>query len=167
MPAAVITPTISEYAAYENFFGKDSRYYLNRLERYQRGERYIFNGYAFLFGFFWFLYRKLYLEAIVLIGLLVVESILEELILDALFPEGGGRAVSWLFNLAVWTATGFLANMFYLRKAKRVVASVQELDAVSASERLARKGGISYWFLLPIVLVITAIIIYSRMNTEY
>lgn len=40
---------------YATYFKKDIEYYLNRLERYRNGNKYVFNVYAFFFGIFWFM----------------------------------------------------------------------------------------------------------------
>ncbi len=66
------------------YFGKNSDYYLDRWKEYKDGRKISFKPYAFLFGIFWFLYRKMYLIFLLIIVVLIVEGIVEDYILTEL-----------------------------------------------------------------------------------
>jgi len=72
---------MDDVTLYEAYFQKSKSYYLNRLDWYLKGQKYSFNLFAFLFGLFWFMYRKMYLEAAVIFLAMIVEGFLESFIL--------------------------------------------------------------------------------------
>jgi hypothetical protein len=46
---------------FKSFFRESTSYYLVVLEKHRSGKRFSFNVYAYLLGFLWLTYRKLYL----------------------------------------------------------------------------------------------------------
>jgi hypothetical protein len=57
---------------YDAYFGRSSDYYLEKLERAKIHNKITFNPYALLLGLFWFIYRKLWLEFLLIAVILVV-----------------------------------------------------------------------------------------------
>ena len=49
------------------YSGKQSEYYLEKYKSYKSGDKFSFSAWAFLVGVLWFLYRKLWFEALVII----------------------------------------------------------------------------------------------------
>lgn len=156
-----------ETTIYEQFFQRNSAYYLEKLQLLRQGKKFSFNFFAFLFGFFWFLYRKMYLESLVIAFILVLQSIAEVYIFEELF---GDRSVlyHWLVTFLIWTIIGFTANFLYLRKAERIVsrAFADNKDPELAQQYVLKKGGTSYLFLIIFVLVIAAFAIYLNLQAD-
>ena len=66
---------------YEDFFQKNNSYYLEQLKYYNNGKKFRFSYAALIFGLFWFLYRKMYLEFFLIFIFYYVETIFENTIL--------------------------------------------------------------------------------------
>lgn len=92
---------------------------------------------ALLFGPFWFLYRKLYLWAVILIGLIGAEL---ALLATALFPTIG-RLVLIVTGIGI----GVVANKIYVnwavQRVKAIRATVPDLH--QRQVQLKKKGGVS------------------------
>jgi hypothetical protein len=146
----------SDNALYEAFFQKQVAYYSEKLERFKNGEKYMFNVAAFFFGISWMLYRKMYIEAIALVGILFVEVLFEQLI----FSVVASKVISFLISLATGFAFGSLANFFYLQKAQRTV-ELAKATFITHEERLVyvkKNGGINTLALIIITLFIILLI---------
>lgn len=157
-----------ENMLYEAFFQRNAHYYLEKLEQEKNGRKYTFNIYAFLFGFFWFLYRKMYVAAFLLLSFLLIEGIAESYFLQFVADDMTVNIISWGINLIVWTLTGFMANHFYLKKASAVVNKINNeiLPEKDVLQYLKKKGGTSYIFLLPIILLALAFFIYNNYGLD-
>lgn len=152
-----------DVSLYEAYFQKGKPYYLNRLDRYLKGQQYSFNPFAFLFGLFWFMYRKMYIEAVVVLLAMMVEGFLESLIL----PENIGREkeqlVSIISTIVIATIIGFVGNYFYFRKAGKVIEKAKMKFAGSEEQIsfLKERGGVSYFFLVIILVIIVALYVFN------
>ncbi|MCW3108308.1 MAG: hypothetical protein JWQ09_2814 [Segetibacter sp.] len=146
---------------YSAYFKKDSEYYLNRLERYKNGDKYVMNGYAFFFGIFWFMYRKMYFEALIICMIIIAEGILEDQI-TANLDAGTNKIIGTITNIAVAVVISLFANSLYINKAERTInnAMLVEPDQEKLIGYLQKKGGVSYWFLIIAFGAIAAIIWY-------
>ncbi len=145
---------------YEAFFQKSKLYYLDKLIKFNAGQRYSFNFFAFLFGLFWFIYRKMYLEVILVIFLLVLEGALEELIV----PESLSKEAYVIGTLAVASIVGFLANNLYIRKANRTIQAAKAMsqDIETQKAYLNKKGGVSYIVLIVLLLLLLGLVFYGK-----
>jgi hypothetical protein len=147
----------NDNALYEVFFQKQVAYYFKQLERFNNGEKYMFNVAAFFFGISWMLYRKMYLETIAFVGILFVEVLFEQLIFSVL----ASKVISYLIGLATGFAFGTLANFFYLQKAQRTVALAKATFSTH-EERLVyvKKNGGTNTIAL-IIVVLCVIVLFS------
>lgn len=106
---------------------------------------------AFLFNGLWFVYRKMYLEALVIFGLHLL------LTLGSLhFIESRPRLVVNA-SLALIILEGFSGNWLYWRAANRKVAqawSTFKDDPSEAGRWLKTKGGTNLW-VIPLILGLT------------
>ena len=130
------------------YVGDEADYYLEMWRPLlKNGRGFVgFNWPATLFGAFWFLYRKMYgTGAAFLVLITVIGGI-------------GGYQQS----IPAWIMLGFLANLIYYRKAKRVVTKVRfdHPDDPVDSSMLAKIGGTNGTVIVVIVviLVIQAVI---------
>lgn len=151
------------YAAY---FQKSSAYYLKRLEEYKKGNKTIFNVYAFFFGIFWLMYRKMYKEAVIIILILFVEGVLENAVLKNL-PQQTQTSIDRILTIFFALVIGTAANSWYFRKAEKAVNDVtqQELDRDAQLKAIEAKGGVSYWFLLLLIATVGGVVLYF-LNTN-
>lgn len=160
---------MEDLTLYTAYFCNGSSYYLNKLERYKNGSPYLFNVYAFFFGIFWFMYRKLYVEGLIILIVIVVESLLESFITTG-FSETTGKTIGYAINIVMAIMVSMLANVLYLRKAQREVekAKLLNLDEDNLLKYLQQKGGVSYWFLVLAIVVLVCVFWYFfRLNNKH
>lgn len=139
------------------FFQRRYAYYTERAEQFEAGKKFTFNPYAFLFGFFWFLYRKLYAEAFIILLLVFAESLIETLILS-MFGLENNAAIDFLSGIACGIVIGFCANYLYIRKALKQVAIAQACAGdEEALAYMLKKGGTSVAPLLVILFIFVAV----------
>ncbi|MCC6723153.1 MAG: DUF2628 domain-containing protein [Saprospiraceae bacterium] len=145
---------------YEAFFQKSKSYYLDKLMRFNTGQEYRFNFFAFLFGLFWFVYRKMYVEAFIIIAFIIIEGLVEELVV----PESLSKVANIIATLAISTITGFLGNNLYIRKAHRTIIEAKEKfqDMEAQKTFLAKKGGVSFIVLIALFLLIFGVVFYNK-----
>jgi hypothetical protein len=140
------------------YFLIQSDYYFEKYKSYKSGDKIIFNVWPFLFGIFWFLYRKLWLEAFVILLLYLIIYTLNTGIAE---PDNEWL-VNSLFNIIIATGLGFSGNYFYLKNAEKKVQSV--LSTISDEKQrvrvLSKKGGVSLapYFLLFVFLSIMVVL---------
>jgi hypothetical protein len=122
---------------FRDYLGPQAEKYLLKFKRFSKTgvESFALTWHwpAFIFGFWWLLYRKLYIWALVALGLWLIPH----LALPAMF---------------IW---GAVANFLYYRQAKRKIGefrnrSVTALPAVT----LAEIGGVNRWVLVVAVLLV-------------
>lgn len=143
---------------FEAFFQKEKIYYHEQLQRLNNGERCAFNLAAFFFGMAWMLYRKMYVEVLVLFVVLFFEGFLEQLLIG----DNGPKFISIIINLVTAFFIGSLANFFYLQKAKRCVelVKVKFIDNQERIDLLKKKGGTNLVLLIVVVVIILVLIVY-------
>ena len=79
------------------YFGKQSEYYLEKYKSYKSGDKYSFSVWAFLVGVLWFLYRKLWLEAHVIILIYFIIERIGNAIFETQFYESDNLILAYLF----------------------------------------------------------------------
>jgi hypothetical protein len=157
------TSSVSDTELFGTYFQTSQRFYLDKLERYRNGEKYVFNVYAFFFGIAWFIYRKMYLEALIIFLILIAEGLLEGLLM-----QGSNYNINKMFDIAtsiiMGAITGYIANHLYFCKAEKVIefAKHKEPDDESLLEYIDKKGGTTWWFLLIIPAIVTALFVYNN-----
>ena len=145
---------------FETYFKRSKSYYLDRWIKFKDGQKITFNVFAFLFGLLWFIYRKMYIEALVLSTVILGEGILEILIL----PEDAGSTTNIMATILIATGAGLLGNYFYFRKAEKVVQNAKAKFSEFEQQKifLSNKGGVSYVFLIAIGAIILLFFIYNN-----
>jgi len=103
-----------------------------------------FNWGAFFFSGLWLPYRKMYTAAFILWGIILVESILEELLFVGILvkqetPPGFDRIV----GLVVGVVCGAYGNRWYLSHARRIISDIrsQGLPQDAVLRTIAERGG--------------------------
>ncbi len=110
------------------YIGPRAEYYLVKFKKFQTGPTDGFaltwNWSAFIYGFWWLLYRKLYVWALVALGLWLIPHL----------------------ALPAWFVWGAVANYLYFRQAKRKIGEYRSrLAATLPAGSLAEIGGVNRW----------------------
>jgi len=141
---------------YQALFGKHKDYWTTEAVRLEMEDRTRFNIFALIFGLFWFLYRKMYRESLVILIIIVAITYLEEVMLANDYLSAESRFdISLSINFGVSIVLGLIANRLYLNHCARKVADIQEA-ALSEEQKLAAleaRGGTN--ILLPAILFLS------------
>lgn len=149
---------------YEKYFGTRASYFIPRLHKYFKGNKFSFNIGAFIFGPFWLVYRQLYVHAFVVFISYGIKSFIEEVIFDIFWVHYENQLlISRLGTLALSLLIGFTGNKFLLNKAINDVNST--LSQIQQEERryldLIEKGRGSLLAVAGTVAVFLVIVIMS------
>ena len=157
---------------FKAFYTQESKYYADKLDKYEQGTKYTFNFWAGFLGLIWFCYRKLYIQAIVILLLTyilaVVTSILFSFfILDEQIIAPFNNAIMWILSFFI---LGFVGNTLYIKKSKEVVEdfiSKREIENINITmtAELRQKGGTSMTAALVCAGIMIALQIISRLIT--
>ena len=147
---------------FELYFQKNKDYYIERLARFNEGQKFTFNVFAFFFGIFWFIYRKMYLQAVIITFLLFAEAFLEEIMLDD-FEYKTEKFIEILFPIILAGVIGSIGNYLYLNKAKKIIQrSTARYNGDELRKIIKRKGGVSYSFLVVLAIAIVLFFLYNN-----
>ena len=141
------------------FFGRQPDYYLNRYKSFQSGKKFIFNPAAWFFGVFWLLYRKLWVEAFILLFIgLVIQLFFEWLLLD----YDTQMMIYTYFPASI--ILGFLANYFYLIHSERAVNKIlhETTDEDKRIRQLKRTGGVN--LIVPVIFILILVSFFTLLN---
>lgn len=135
---------------YEAYFQDSSNYYLEQLNYYEKGKKFRFSYSSVIFGLFWFLYRKMYLEFFVIVTFFYAETQFENHVLTELIGTEQTKLFSFAVNIIFTITLGIIGNNLYLKKAKRMVEKAQmtSIDPEQQKEFLTKKGGTSILFVM-------------------
>lgn len=127
----------SNVNAITTFVGKNADYYQNKWLKSKNGGSMGFNPAAFFLGVMWLIYRKMYLYALIVAGLLILDMVIESYYP---LPAAFGQALTW----AIAGIFGSLGNAWYKTHTDKKIAVITATfppDQVSAE--LARQGGVN------------------------
>ncbi|WP_018609713.1 DUF2628 domain-containing protein [Uliginosibacterium gangwonense] len=127
--------TVDGAAALNAFIGPRSAYYLAKWDAMQ-GKNTSWNLAAFFLGAFWLVYRKMYANAFISIGILVAFHVFEN-ILD--IPASVGN----IANLVMAVMIGRYGNYLYKQRATKEIQEVIQSKGLtqSALSEIAQRGG--------------------------
>ena len=153
---------------YELYFRKSKEYYIDKLTKYKSGQKFTFNVFAFLFGLFWFVYRKMYIQALLILLAIIGESFIEQLILANNVDENTSKTINIISTIAIATITGLLGNNLYIKQAEKSIAlaKTKYKDNEQLEKAIKRKGGVSYILLILVVLTIIIFFVYNNYLTK-
>jgi hypothetical protein len=149
---------------FEIFFGESGEYYLGKLDQNEQGKRINFNLPAFFFGIFWFLYRRMYLQAFIILAFIYIYSIIEQFLWgNYLYNSDFATGIYLIDSLLFASFTGFFGNWIYINHAKRKIRKLLtkfESDELLLKKNLKKAGGTSHvWVLLGLCLIIVIYIL--------
>ncbi|OCA70788.1 hypothetical protein BBI01_12670 [Chryseobacterium artocarpi] len=147
---------------YEDLFQKRNSYYLEKLELYENGKKFTFNYATFIFGLLWFLYRKMYLETIVIFLILYTETAFENFFLTDKIGIEQTKLVSFIITILSLIVAGFSGNYLYIKRAKRTIKKAEKKfsEYEQRKKYLTKKGGTQLLYIgILLTLLIVAIIL--------
>jgi hypothetical protein len=151
-----------EYAA---FLGSKADYYLDKWESIAQGSKNNLNGYAFLFGLFWFLYRKMYLLSLIILAILTLESIVETAILEYF---NAGPDTYKIMNMVAYIVCSFIfgsyGNWLYLKDTQRQIRRLKKAPVNQETywTKLKKAGGTSWLPLIALLIVFVMLILLNN-----
>lgn len=135
----------------EVFIGNNSKYYFKDIDKFKNKRKFLsWNWSCFLLSSYWLLYRKLYIPAILLIGV------------DFASAKFFEKKVYLVFIISLTRIIlAILANSIYLNncinKIKNIRVTLTNFNAGEYKKKLRRKGGTSLF--PPILLLILSILV--------
>jgi hypothetical protein len=152
---------------FELFVNKSKNYYLEFFDNYEKDKKIHFNFMAFLFGLFWFLYRKMNIEAFVLFIILLLETTLEKFITAhfELTNTDTTIGIQLVSSLTFAIFLGLFGNWIYIKHANRKILSITRIyqhDEQILKEKIQRKGGTSFIVIGTIIALIISTIVISK-----
>lgn len=155
--------TMNQIQQYENFFQESSPYYLEKLNLFEKGKKFTFNYAAFFFGVFWFLYRRMYLEALLIYSFFFVEGCFEKFFLAPIIGVEQTKLVGYIITIFMLIIIGFWGNLLYLNKAKKTIEKAEEKfpEYEQQKKYLSKKGGTSFLYVSILLIIIIASIALS------
>ncbi len=96
---------------------------------FESGKKLGFNFYAFLFGMFWMLYRKMHRFLLIILLVIIAESTLEFLILEWTNASLQTEQTLNKFSYFIWgSIIGLFANKGYIKMADRKISRILNLN---------------------------------------
>ncbi|MBI5729967.1 MAG: zinc-ribbon domain-containing protein [Ignavibacteriales bacterium] len=152
----------SEKPYYELFIQENASYYLSSWELIEStNSKYSWNWSAFLFTYFWLLYRKMYSTALIVF---IVFFIADLIFLSTVESRS---LIMWIINLIMIGLFGGFGNYFYLTHTKKKLSTmiIEFSDEEQLEQHILKKGGISplsAW--MPFIIIIIIIILAKLVN---
>ncbi len=153
---------INDIELFEVYFQKSKVYYTEKLQRFNNGEKYTFNVTAFFFGIAWFLYRKMYVEAVAIFGILILETVFDELFINQYGTQTTVKLVSLIINIITAGLVGGMANYLYFTKANKIIA-LAKINFNNNDKQivfLKKNGGVNLALLMVVIAIIVLLIAY-------
>jgi Protein of unknown function (DUF2628) len=153
------------------FVGKNANYYVGKWptadEEFGRARG--FNWAAFFLSGLWLPFRKMYRTALIIFGLIVAESALEEIaVTNNLLSEQSRALFDRVVTLIFWIVCGAFGNAWYLAHTRREITRIRALDLPDETyrEALARRGGTSYLASLGLFCLFLAVVFVVVIATQ-
>lgn len=143
------------------FIGPNSDYYISHWNKLKEGSHLSFNLAACFFGAFWMLYRKMYVECILMFLVIFAQGYLEDFLVKTFNLYHS--QVLWSMGLDVFVAIiiGLIGNGLYLKKAERTIRQIKYSSIEPSNQEMGiqNAGGTSPLFLG--IAVVTFLAYYS------
>lgn len=146
------------------FIGKDPDYYLEKFKDLEIRNT-VFNVFAFFGGILWTFYRKMYLYGFIIMGIITLEAILEDVILDLTgTTEKYGQILNFYVSVLIFFLIGFYGNSLYKKHVYNQIKNIKEknIDESTYHEKLRKKGGVTYVPLIIFLFLIAAAVVLSE-----
>ena len=151
-PPTAPDPDVAEDAEEKSlraFVGAKADYYLKKWAPLLRGATGSagYNWAAFFLSGLWLPYRKMYKLTVVLGGVVLLESIAEEVVfVGVLRQQESPAALDRIVTLVIACICGACGNSWYLAHARKIIAEVESEgpDRETRFQMIAKRGGTSF-----------------------
>ena len=133
---------------FKAYFKEETDYYVEKLMRFQNGQKYSFNFWAGLLGITWFAYRKMYREALIILVVGLLAGFLLISFLSFFNPTtlSNIRTANTILSIVYFIIIGITGNYLYLSKVNRIVndyISSNQIEIIGYNhiDELRHKGG--------------------------
>lgn len=146
-------PSVSDAENLKLFIGKNYGYFFKKWAiAEERKSKLSWNWAAFLLGFSWMAYRKMYRYSWLFIGLLVVETLCEYILS---VPESMSRAL----NVSIAATFGSQGNAWYKLHVEKKVKEIAAMNSPEkAKVKLEEQGGTSIGAAIGFAVVLFALL---------
>ncbi len=125
----------------ERLIGKKQEYYVPKFKiMKQTGKKTSWNWGAFLFSAMWFVYRKMYLYAVL-----------------TFFVAGGLSYISSYLSFAFYIVLGIFGNYIYMNHLEGISKEANTMDASNKEMFILKKGGVNLTAVI-VIMVISAVL---------
>ena len=148
----------------EAFVGKNHSYYYFKWRTRGRWDELWagFNWAAAIFNVFWLVYRRMYVEAVVVFAIDYVLDYVPWLLANVFGLQGTFEALSWVFDIALSVMVGVAGNGLYRRRSVAAVGLARrETDPARRTDVLIARGGTRGWAPFLLLLALTAFGVWS------
>ncbi|MEC4003619.1 DUF2628 domain-containing protein [Flavobacterium sp. SUN052] len=132
---------------FEIFFKKSIEYYIDKVEKFEKGKRISFNLPAFLFGIFWILYRKMYKQSLLIFGIILIFTTAQQILFLKLnYSIELNKLIQFSINITLCFFVGFFGNWIYIKHAKKKINEALtkfDSDEILKKKYIAKTSGTS------------------------
>jgi len=136
---------------YRAYFEDEIEYYENQLKKFETNGKCSFNFWAGFFGMSWFVYRKMYLQAIIIAIVLFIISIISAIFLQLYNTNDSSNETYNILIIYIisFITLGFIGNTSYIKKSIKVVNEFinkngQEDINPAVIKNIKNQGGTSF-----------------------
>jgi hypothetical protein len=150
---------------YKAYFGDNFDYYSTLILTQKANKS--FNFYAFFFGGFWLLYRRLYYVFIALMAIMVIESLIQDWIVN-FFKITSGIVILINFIVAIIGAIviGKIGDYYLIKHAQRKISKITHMyENNDIRIEKIRKSGAGNWLIF--IIIFLSIIFIAFISTIF
>jgi hypothetical protein len=157
------------------YFLFNSKYYLDKFEKFENGKKISFNFWAGFFGIMWFVYRKMYKQAVIIFFLTFALELISAIIIAIIlylnsieFDKSYISIINYIIYAISFVLLGFVGNFYYFRKAKTIVNGYiinTDLTNLTSSDLniIRNRGGVDMKNAIILAVVLSAISIIVKI----
>jgi hypothetical protein len=159
-------PAINDEKYLTAYFGRQSDYYLSEYKACHNGVKFSFNIGSFFGGLFWFMYRKLFLQLLIIVGIITAIGFFQAIVSELFsLSETVEKAFEMIVKIFTWLGLGFIGNYLYIKQSEKNIRTILSStdDEEERLMRLQRKGGVSNSPYFVLIILLIAIIIFGAL----
>ncbi len=120
------------------FIGEKADYYMEKFEKFEKGNSVSWNWAAFFFGVLWMFYRKMYLYGLGALGFITIVNVALEIMKTS-------PVINLGVSLWLWVGFGVFGNYIYYLFVKNKIKEIKEKNQNSQEiiQILERFGGVN------------------------
>lgn len=154
-----------DHALFKAYYQTETKYYIDRLEKYLNGQSHSFNIKALLISYLYLCYRKMFKWAgiffLISFAISIIQSIFLSGLIDNFVSYNTSIAIEKVIDLVFFVVIGAYTNRLYLEQSIRDIDRIKKQTS-DHEERLrlaAKKGGVNW--VVPFALIVFLISIWA------